>query len=273
MPNFCRVSVGCSFMGVRGKLVDYHVHSNFSCDGRFTVFEMCRRAVDLKIAEIGFSEHVDFDPRNRWFGFFNYGEYTSEIESARETFKDQLIVRKGVEIDYQHYFESGIERWLRGKEFDFTIGSVHYLNHEFICRPLVARRDLRELYAVYFGEVERSVESGLFDVVGHLDLIGRYIGNRRSELDSFNFWERAKAVLEKIVAGNLYLEINSKGLREECGDTMPGRKLIDAFIRSGGKLVSLGSDAHSTNEISNGIEEIQDFLAKYRGHKFKMLFE
>ncbi len=226
----------------------------------------------MKIAEIGFSEHVDFDPRNRWFGFFNYGGYTSEIESAREAFRDQLIVRKGVEIDYQHYFEGGIERWLRDKEFDFTIGSVHYLDHDFICRPLVARRDLRELYDVYFGEVERSVESGLFDVVGHFDLMGRYIGSRRSELDSFNFWEKAKAVLEKIVKSNLYLEINSKGLREECRDTMPSRKLIDEFVSSGGKLVSLGSDAHSTSEIGNGLDEIRVFLAKYRGHKFKLLF-
>lgn len=260
-------------MGAREKLVDYHVHSKYSCDGKSTIFEMCRKAVDLKIAEIGFSEHVDFDPQNRCFGFFNYGKYTSEIENARETFKDQIIVRKGVEIDYQHCFENEIERWLKDKEFDFTIGSVHYLNHEFISRPLVARKDLRELYDVYFDEVEHSIESGLFDVVGHFDLIGRYIGNRRSELNSFNFWEKAKTVLEKIVESNLYLEINSKGLREECRDTMPGRKLIDEFVRDGGKLISLGSDAHSTNEIGNGIEEIQGFLAKYRGHEFKALLE
>jgi len=58
---------------------------------------MRRKAVDLKITEIGFSEHVDFDPQDRCFGFFNYGKYTSEIENARETFKDQLIVRKGIE--------------------------------------------------------------------------------------------------------------------------------------------------------------------------------
>jgi len=260
-------------MGVGKKLVDYHVHSNYSCDGKSTIFGMCRKAVDLKIVEIGFSEHMDFNPQNSCFGFFNYGEYVSEIENARKTFKDQLIVRKGIEIDYQHCFENEIKKWLKDKEFDFTIGSVHYLKNDFISRPLVARKDLKEMYDVYFNEVERSIESGLFDVVGHFDLIGRYISNRRSELNSFNFWEKAKAILEKIVKSNLYLEINSKGLREECRDTMPGRKLIDEFIRNGGKLISLGSDAHSTNEIGNGIDEIQNFLAKYRRHEFKMLFE
>jgi histidinol-phosphatase (PHP family) len=260
-------------VGAVEKLVDYHVHSNNSCDGKSTIFEMCRKAVDIKIAEIGFSEHMDFDPRNHCFGFFNYDKYTSEIENTRETFKGQLIVRKGIEIDYQHCFEDEIERWLKDKEFDFTIGSVHYLNHEFIDRPLIARKNLRELYNIYFDEVEHSVKSGLFDVIGHFDLIGRYIGNRRSELNSFKFWEKTKATLQRIVQSNLYLEINSKGLREECKDTMPGRKLIDEFIKNGGKLVSLGSDAHSTNEIGNGIKEIQNFLAKYHGHEFKALFE
>lgn len=260
-------------MSVREKFVDYHVHSNYSCDGKSALFEMCRRAIDLKIAEIGFSEHVNFDPRNRWFGFFNYDKYTAEIENARETFKNQLIIRKGVEIDYRHHFENEIGKWLQDKEFDFTIGSVHYLNNEFICRPLVARKDLKELYIVYFDEVGHSIESCLFDVVGHFDLIGRYVGNRQSELNSFNFWEKVKTILEKIVENSLHLEINSKGLREECRDTMPGRKLTDKFIRQGGRLVSLGSDAHSANEIGSGLKEVRDYLAEHRGHQFKLLFE
>lgn len=52
------------------KFVDYHVHSNFSCDGKSTLFEMSQRAIDLGIEEIGISEHMDFEPKDWGLGFF-----------------------------------------------------------------------------------------------------------------------------------------------------------------------------------------------------------
>jgi len=52
------------------KFVDYHVHSNFSCDGKSTLFEMSQRAIDLGIEEIGFSDHMDFEPKDWGLGFF-----------------------------------------------------------------------------------------------------------------------------------------------------------------------------------------------------------
>ena len=66
------------------KFVDYHVHSNHSCDGKATVFEMCKKAIEMEIVEIGFSDHMDFEPEDPGFGFFNYADYTSEIKSAQE---------------------------------------------------------------------------------------------------------------------------------------------------------------------------------------------
>jgi histidinol phosphatase-like PHP family hydrolase len=44
-------------------------------------------------------------PLDWGFGFFNYERYTSEIKSAQESFKDKIVIRKGVEVDYQHVFE------------------------------------------------------------------------------------------------------------------------------------------------------------------------
>lgn len=257
------------------KFADYHVHSNHSCDGKATILEMCQKAIELGIAEIGFSEHMDFEPEDWGFGFFNYERYTSEIESAQEVFKRKLVIRKGVEIDYQLAFEDDIREWLNGKEFDFIIGSVHYVNHEFIDRKLLEHRDLKKIYDAYFNEVTLSIESCLFDVVGHLDVIRKYIDIRRVELSRFDYEESMGMILELVVEKKMYLEINSKPsmLRETSIDMLPTKEAVKEYIKKGGRLISIGSDAHSTEEIGGGIREILSFLENLNGTKLKLLFE
>jgi len=260
-------------MHLRRGIVDYHVHSNQSCDGKSSISEMCQKAIELGIEEIGFSEHVDFEPKDWGFGYFNYDRYTSGIKNAKESLGNRLVIRKGVEIDYQRFFEDDIREWLQNKKFDFIIGSVHYLDHEIIGGQLIGRKDLRRIYNDYFSEVTHSIQSGLFDVVGHFDLVARYVDSRRSELKNFDHHERIRTILEEVMRNKIYLEINSKGLREEYGDTMPSRKIVDRFIENGGKLISIGSDAHSTEEIGSGIREILLFLTNYDGNKLELLFE
>jgi histidinol-phosphatase (PHP family) len=234
---------------------------------------MCQKAIELGIEEIGFSEHVDFEPKDWGFGYFNYDRYSSEIENAKESFGNKLVIRKGVEIDYQHCFEDDIRDWLQNKKFNFIIGSVHYLDHETIGDQLVRRKDLGRIYDDYFNEVTYSIQSGLFDVVGHFDLVARYVDNRRSELKNFGYQEKIRTVLEEVMENKIHLEINSKGLRDKQRDTIPNRKIVEKFIENGGKLRSIGSDAHSTEEIGSGIKEILLFLTNYDGNKLKLLFE
>ena len=233
---------------------------------------MCRKAMELGLIEVGFSEHVDFDPVDQGFGFFDYDRYVEDIERARELFRNTLIVRKGVEIDYQRCYEERIREWLQDKKFDFTIGSVHYLNHKMIGPELAATGDLRGIYRSYFTEVRYSVESGLFDVVGHLDLVGRRVAGSSHGAEEISYRENMKQILQEIAEQKMYLEINSKGMKEAYADTMPSREMISEYIESGGELVSVGSDAHCTEELGSGINDILDFLAN-RKRCIKLLFE
>jgi histidinol-phosphatase (PHP family) len=255
------------------KTVDYHVHSTFSCDGRSSIFELCQKAVELGIAEIGFSEHVDFDPTDWGYGFFNYDTYSSEIKRVQEFFEGKLVIHKGVEIDYQRCFEIKIKSWLRDKRFDFTIGSVHYLDHQIIGQQLVAKGDLSRKYDAYLDEVTKSVESGLFDIIGHFYLLRRYAESQRSELDDSYHKEKVKRILKRIMEERTYLEINSKGLREGHGEPIPTRKTVNEYIEDGGRLVSIGSDAHSVKELGNGVKEILDYLSQYDERHLEILFE
>jgi histidinol-phosphatase (PHP family) len=177
-------------------------------------------------------------------------------------------VKKGIEVDYQHCFEKNIREWLRDKEFDYVIGSVHYLDHGYITEKLISEKPLREIYSLYFTETNNSIDSALFDVIGHLDLPQRYVYRWKDKLKRMDYWENMRITLNKIIETGTYLEINSKGLRESCCETYPSSEVVNAYYEMGGRLISLGSDAHCIEEVGAGLKEIMKCLS---GRRFSLL--
>jgi len=236
---------------------------------------MCQKAIKLGIVEIGFSDHMEFEPEDPGFGFLNYEGYTSEIESAQKFFKDQLVIRKGVEVDYQFCFEDDIRKWLKDKQFDFVVGSVHYLEHGHITQELIKQKGLENTYNAYFDEVIHSVKSNLFNVVGHLDVTRACLDSRILESQNIGYEEGMYKTLEEIRKRRIHLEINSKSSlqRDKCTNTLPNKEIVKEFVQGGGKLISLGSDAHSVKWVGNGIQEILSFLESLDGNRFKLPFE
>jgi histidinol-phosphatase (PHP family) len=148
---------------------------------------------------------------------------------------------------------------------------VHYLDHEIIDSKLIEHRDLRELYKAYFSEVIYSIKCGLFDVIGHLDFPRRFVGNKVSRVRDLDYKRGMNAVLGVILEKKMYLEINSSLLEET--EMMPSKETFRQFVENGGKLVSVGSDAHSTREVGHGIKEVLSFLEAFNEKKLKLLFE
>lgn len=224
------------------------------------MLEICKKAVGLDIREVGFTDHMDFNPIDSGYGFFDYDRYASEIENARAIFGDKLVVRKGIEIDYQNSYEDNVKRWLRGKEFDYAIGSVHYIDDENV-RYLLKKRPVEEVLDDYVIEVLHSIRSGLFNVIGHftVDFI-RYLVFRTG--GGFDILKSEEAVLREIIANELFLEVNTKELRKAYGETLPSRRIIKKYANCGGKLFSVGSDAHSAEDVGYGINYVLESLEK-----------
>ena len=253
----------------RERIVDYHIHSNLSFDGESPMLEMCKKAIDLNIKEIGFTDHMDFNPIDSGYGFFDYNRYSSEIENVRAIFSDELVIRKGIEIDYQKGYEDNVRRWLRDKEFDYTIGSVHYIDDENL-RSLLKKRPVEKVLDDYVVEVLHSIRSGLFTVIGHftVDFI-RYLVFGTAE--GFDLLKSEEAVLREIITHKLYLEVNTKELRKAYGDTLPSRRIIEQYVNCGGMLFSVGSDAHSAKDLGHGINYVLESLEKQC--KYSLIFE
>ena len=98
-------------------LVDLHVHSDCSDDGVSSITEYARRAVEMGLAEVGFCEHVDLDPRDCGYGYLEPGRYDQEIAAARAHVSN-VRLRQGIEIAYQASREDEVRAWLEGHEWD-----------------------------------------------------------------------------------------------------------------------------------------------------------
>ena len=70
------------------RLVDLHVHSTCSADGVSDIADFAQRAHALSMGEIGFCEHVDFDPRDQGYDYLDPARYDREIAAARATHSD-----------------------------------------------------------------------------------------------------------------------------------------------------------------------------------------
>ncbi|HID61666.1 MAG TPA: histidinol-phosphatase HisJ family protein [Anaerolineae bacterium] len=262
-------------------LLDYHLHSTCSADGISTIAQYCRRAAEQGFMEIGFCEHADFDPRDRSYGFFDYALFRRRIEAQRERYGHSLVIRAAVEVTYQACREGEIREFLKGKELDYVIGSVHLVedgrewamvSEEGRCERYFARRSMRQAYRPYFAEVRRAVESDLFDLIGHLDLAKRYGVRYYGPFELSLFAAEVREILQLAVERGVGLEINTSGLRQAPRETYPALEVLKWYRELGGEILTVGSDAHSVEDLGKGIAEALG-LAREAGFEAITLFE
>lgn len=245
-------------------MIDYHVHSERSGDANGSILEACASAVNAGLTHICFTEHVDFEPTDSSYGFFNYTLYRDQVDAAREAFADKLNISFGIEVDYQKRYSSQISDFFDGKDFDYIIGSAHYIDgilleeHE----RYFPGKELKQAYEPYFNNVLAVVETGWFDTLAHMDLCKRYGVRYFGPFDPEPHWEQITGILKAVIDKGMTLEVNTSGLRQSPKDTYPSEKIVEQYYVMGGRSTIVGSDAHNPNDIGAGISTALDMVRK-----------
>jgi histidinol-phosphatase (PHP family) len=262
------------------RVVDYHVHPDYSPDATGKMAEYCRLAVDAGLQEICFTTHYEPDPVRREREWVNIGgrrvpmqgdwvgTYFAEIADLRQRFK-RLAVLAGVEVGYEPGLEEPIAAFLAARPFDFVIGAVHSLDHVALTsggeldefRRAHGKEDPIEVVARYFSRLTAVVRSGLFDAVAHIDAYRKYIRalyDRQFEVTCATEMPRFLAVLARTGTA---LEINTSALRRGMSDPYPAWSVLDLAITAGVRRVTVGSDAHRPDDVGSGIAEATCRLA------------
>ncbi len=230
---------------------DMHVHTNLSIDAKGTQLGAVDAAVASGLPGVGFTEHWDFDPDDPSTGRFDYRSQREALIALVDLCIGEAAVFYGAEVSYEKRFEGDIKAALVGKQFDYLIGSLHVIGETPIEKmaDVLAESRPDEVYSEYFREYLGLVESGLFNVAGHLDYPKRYGAEMWGEFRYADYSGLIDPILRAVVQQGMVLEINTKGWRSAAAEQYPSVDILKRYKDLGGQFVTLGSDAHDTSEI------------------------
>jgi histidinol-phosphatase (PHP family) len=166
----------------------------------------------------------------------------------------------GIEFDYLPGQEQPIAAMLDRYDVDYAIGSVHEVEGwDFNMGGWGdMRRSRDDLYRGYFDMVQQAAQSGLFQIIGHLDLIK--MGGLRPKGDIVAL---AAGAVEAICEADLCVEINTNGLNVPAREFYPERALIEELAAHGAAF-TLGSDAHGAERVGENLDKAADILRGLR---------
>ncbi|MBM4423548.1 MAG: histidinol-phosphatase HisJ family protein [Chloroflexi bacterium] len=251
---------------------DYHTHTNFSCDGKATMAEMCRSAIERGVPEIGFTEHYDLHPGDEYRDWFRLEPWAAEIEKCRAVFGGQLTVRAGIEIGEPHTFHAEAQAMLARYPFDYVLGSLHWVGSATIFDKSFFHRPAKEAFQLYFEELERMTRVDGFDVLSHFDVPVRTAFDVYGRYDPKDHEDCIRPVLRNCIERGIALDINTRALDIAANVLTPGLDILRWYVEMGGERITLGSDAHRPQRIGNGIPRAIE-VAKEAGLKYVMQFE
>lgn len=229
---------------------DYHMHTPLCRHAVGEPIEYARRAAELGLTEIGFSDHSPMrqDDFDNWRMLNSQlDEYVAKVRLAQKEFP-QLTIRLALEVDYLPGHEPWIRDLSQRHPWDYFIGSVHYVSDTWdIDNPAKLsewkKRDPFEVWQAYFKRLTLAAESGLFEIIGHADLPKKF-GIRPTQ-DCTPLYQEFLAAAGR---SGCAIELNTAGLRKDCREIYPERKLLQLAFEHH-VPITFGSDAHAPGEV------------------------
>ena len=247
--------------------LDAHVHTDLSHDSAVPIDDYARLAVERGIAEIAITDHVDFASSAPGYGETTFAQRERIVREAAERWADRgVAIRFGVEITWDAQYAGEIREHLARNAYDFVIGSVHiYRGSPYSAAHVagwVAGRSISEIVAPYFDDVAAAARTGLFDAMGHIDFVKRFLTPHVTPADLAAAPELYEPILAALVESGTALEINTSGLRSPAHEAFPSPAVVARFHAMGGRAVSVGSDAHTTDSFAWALADGYDSAAE-----------
>lgn len=229
------------------------------------------QAIKIGLSEIGFSDHAPLVSHRDARYTMNNDElphYHEMIRHVQGKYKN-FTIKLGLEADYVPGFEAKTKELLSGYPYDFVIGSVHFIDRWAFDDPdekiKWKDKDIDTVYRDYYKLLRKSAESGLFDIMGHVDLVKKF-GYRATE-DMTDEVEKTAKVFKK---AGVTVEINTSGLRKPVHEIYPSLSVLKIY-RKAGVPITFSSDAHDPKDVGADYDKAA-VLAREAGYEEYRVF-
>jgi histidinol-phosphatase (PHP family) len=252
--------------GQMTRLPDYHIHTPFCGHAGGEMEQYVRQARELGLPEMGFADHLPLfhieDPTLAMC-HEDLPRYVDRVRELQEANAD-YPVRLGIEADYVSAHLDAVAETLARYEFDYVYGSVHFIGgwgfDQSRFKFEFERRDIDEVYEIYFGLVMDAARTGLFDVMTHLDVVKKY-GHRPTK-DMRPLYREVASTLAK---SDVAIELNASGLSRPVREIYPSLEILE-IMHGHGVPITFGSDAHKPSQVGREFDQLLR-LARAAGYE------
>ncbi len=254
-------------------LTDYHVH--LRPDEREAIAaeyftpanaERYREVAENRgIRELGVAEHIHrFTQSLEVWQHPWYRQWaTDDLDAYASFVREETDLRLGLEADYLPGREDRLAGLLERYEWDYVVGSVHFVGEHAIDVDDVAfdvwrhAATAEQVWRRYFETLAEAARSGLFDILAHPDLVKVWgSGRPRPDRDLRFFYEPA---VEAMADAGVAVEVSTAGLRKPVAEIYPSRALLE-MVADAGCPVALSSDAHTPEHLGHEYERAVELL-------------
>ena len=256
---------------------DYHLHTSFSDDSIYDMEQCVLDAIEKGINEICFTDHIDYGIKLEWnedgvtkrpgrdggpIRHLNYDEYFAKIEELKNKYKDRITIRKGLEFGVQVHTIDKYERLYEKYPMDFVILSIHQVNDcEFYEKEYFEGLSQREYNRKHYQELLDVIKKYKhYSIVGHLDSFNRYDPQGICPFEEYK--DLVEEILKIVIEDGKGIELNTSNVRYKLDILTPRKEILEMYYRMGGRIITIGSDSHSKDQLYFNIDEARETLKK-----------
>lgn len=262
---------------------DYHLHCEYSDDSNEPMENQIRQAITSDLDEMCFTDHVDYGIKRDWddpegiiirhavehgkevdlvLANVNYPKYFAALNMYQKKYASSISIKKGLEFGIQSITVDAYEKLYASyqDDLDFVLFSMHQVNNlEFWTQDFQKGKTQKEYNDEYYKEIYQTMQMfHHYSCLAHLDLLARYDENGIYPFE--NEKDIIAEILKYAIRDEKGIEINTSSWKYGLKDTQPSRAILKLYKDLGGKIITVGSDAHETKYLASHIKDAYAIL-------------
>ncbi|EOL41823.1 HisJ family histidinol phosphate phosphatase [Enterococcus phoeniculicola] len=237
------------------KYYDQHLHTYLSFDSTETFENYLEKGAETFVS----TDH--FDLNNPYSNFKDdipdYEEYTKKLAALSKVYETKLL--KGIEIGVVPGQEEAIVDFLNQRTYDVKIMSIHQNGKFDYMDPIVKKKPKLDVAREYFEQMDTVLDTfSQGNILAHFDYGLRQLDLSASELEE-HFEPILTKLFRKVITRQMGFELNAKSFVKYHNAELY-RYAVPLYTSLGGKLFTLGSDAHVAEDYQLGFSEMSSLL-------------
>lgn len=245
---------------------DCHMHSDFSSDSDVSMETMIEASVKIGLKTICFTDHMDYDFPEKYTLTFQFDPdiHEKKLMELKEKYKDEIEILYGVEAGMRPYLSKRFTALTKNHPYDFVLCSTHLVMdldpyYEEIWKMYSERDVIMKAYEDILNNI-RVFDA--YDSYAHLDYVTRYCPSEKEKNNVKPYMDIIETILSELIKRDKALEVNTAGFKYGLSRPNPREEILSLYRELGGRLITIGSDAHKPEHIAYDFDKTENLLKK-----------